>query len=136
MPTNRRPTDLTRRALRWLPAIAWAAVIFSASAVPGSQIPGRFGNVAHVGEYLIFGVLLFVAMRADRLPLRAAVLALLIASAYGVSDEFHQAFVPMRTPDVADWGRDTLGAAMGVSLALLAIRLRAEKGFSAGSKRQ
>jgi VanZ family protein len=45
---------------------------------------------------------------------RAALIALLIASAYAVTDEYHQSFVPMRTPDPADWALDTLGALAGV----------------------
>jgi VanZ family protein len=42
------------------------------------------------------------------------VIALLIASAYAVTDEYHQSFVPMRVPDPADWALDTLGALAGV----------------------
>ena len=46
---------------------------------------------------------------------------------YGVTDEFHQHFVPMRTPDVADWGMDTIGATTGalISLAATLLSLRA-----------
>ncbi|MCX6954305.1 MAG: VanZ family protein [Verrucomicrobia bacterium] len=46
---------------------------------------------------------------------RAGLWAVLAASAYGVSDEFHQSFVPGRSVEVADWMADTLGAALAVS---------------------
>jgi VanZ family protein len=36
-----------------------------------------------------------------------------LASAYGITDELHQAFVPLRMPDPMDWLVDTVGAAVG-----------------------
>jgi VanZ family protein len=48
--------------------------------------------------------------------------SLVLSSLYGVSDEFHQSFVPGRTPDVHDWMADTWGAAMAI-LVLLATAL-------------
>jgi VanZ family protein len=44
---------------------------------------------------------------------RACVLAVLLTSIYGASDEYHQWFVPMRTSDLRDWVADTTGAAIG-----------------------
>jgi hypothetical protein len=43
-------------------------------------------------------------------------LAVLIVSAFGVTDEWHQSFVPGRSCDVFDWLADTLGAALAVTL--------------------
>jgi VanZ family protein len=37
------------------------------------------------------------------------------ASAYGVSDEFHQSFVAGRDSEVLDWVADTVGAAVGAA---------------------
>jgi VanZ family protein len=97
----------------WGAVALWAGVIFRFSALPGSQIPGRFSEIGHFGEYAIFGGLLYLALRIDLDRGAATAVALIVASAYGVSDEFHQHFVVMRTPDVADWGMDTLGATTG-----------------------
>jgi len=72
------------RLVRWSGALAWAAVIFSMSALPGSNVPGRFGPLAHFAEYAIFAALLYLALRVDMSRTRAAVLALFIASAYAV----------------------------------------------------
>jgi VanZ family protein len=44
--------------------------------------------------------------------------AVLLSGLYGVTDEFHQAFVPGRGAAALDVGIDTLGAALGVWLAL------------------
>jgi hypothetical protein len=43
-------------------------------------------------------------------------LAVLIVSAFGVTDEWHQSFVPGRDCDVFDWLADTAGAALAVTL--------------------
>jgi VanZ family protein len=67
---------------------------------------------AHLGEYFIFGVLLFRAMREprQRWQWRWAFLAILIAALYASSDEIHQIFVPSRGASVWDALLDTCGA--------------------------
>jgi VanZ family protein len=42
--------------------------------------------------------------------LRIVLLTIVCATAYGVSDEFHQRFVPGRTADVRDVAADAIGA--------------------------
>jgi VanZ family protein len=66
----------------------------------------------HVGEYFIFGVLLFRAIRAPGRgwDLRWAFRAILIAALYASSDEIHQIFVPSRGASIWDALLDT-GAA-------------------------
>jgi VanZ family protein len=62
----------------------------------------------------VLGLLLYRALRGERVPLwPAIVLAALLTSTYGASDEWHQAFVPRRTSDVADWLADTIGGGTG-----------------------
>lgn len=139
--------------LSWMLVVLWAAVIFLMSAHTGSDFDGTgplaaikrwlvglvapvFGpetdivNVAaHFTEYLIFGVLLFAAVRRTwpRAPLgRLALVAVAVASLYAVTDEFHQAFVPGRLCDPADWLTDTLGATLGASVSG-AVMLRMRK---------
>ena len=82
-------------------------------AVPGLQESSSLG---HFCEYTVLGVLLANALRF-RLPLlQACLLAVLCASAYGVTDEFHQLFVPGRACDAADWAVDTVGASLGAAV--------------------
>lgn len=114
--SNSRPG----RAAALAAAGLWAAVIFGFSAMPGSDVPGRFGPLAHFVEYAILSALLRLSM-----PPRCAggtILAICAASAYGVTDELHQAFVPGRIPDHADWLLDTAGAALGALSAALVVR--------------
>jgi VanZ family protein len=99
---------VTRRLLAWLPAVAWAAVIFSLSAqsrLPGPSFSG-FDKIAHFGAYGILGIFLCFGAERSRLPL---LVAAAIGMAYGASDEIHQMFVPGRSPDVLDWCADAAG---------------------------
>ena len=78
--------------------------------------PVDVSPVGHFCEYLAFGMALANALR-HHIPLRrAAVLAMVLASAYGISDEIHQLFVPQRSCDPADWAVDTIAAIIGSAL--------------------
>jgi hypothetical protein len=51
-----------------------------------------------------------------------AMRAFLFTSAYGIFDEFHQYFVPGRTPDPFDWMADCAGALAALFFCLLLFR--------------
>lgn len=116
-----------RRLRAWLPAAAWAGVIFylsSRSRVPGPDVAG-FDKVAHFCAYALLMWLLAHATEHSRLPLALAVVLGLL---YGVSDEIHQMFVPGRSPDVLDWFADAAGIAAAT---LVYVRRRAAAGTGA-----
>ncbi len=83
-----------------------------------SQLFGYEYEVAsvlgHFCEYAVLGALLVNALHWHISLQYACVFAVVIASMYGVSDEFHQWFVPGRTSDPVDWLVDTGAAALGV----------------------
>lgn len=106
---------LPRTLLSWLPALAWAGVIFALSAQRGSRLPGGWSVEAHFAVYAVLGALVWFALGGPSTGVRGIVLAIVIASLYGITDEFHQSFVPQRTPDPLDWLTDTVGAAVGVA---------------------
>jgi len=99
-------------------------VQFAFSAMPGSAVPGRFAWLGHFLTYAVLGALVWVALYPRKHAHTALAVAVLVSSAYGVSDEIHQAFVPGRTPDVVDWGVDTLGALVGATVVWLATRTK------------
>ncbi|MCB7036715.1 VanZ family protein [Eggerthella sinensis] len=70
-------------------------------------------SIAHFCEYTVFGALLANALRCHMPLRRACLVAIACASLYGVSDEFHQLFVPGRMCDPVDWMVDTAGATLG-----------------------
>ena len=100
----------------WIPVILWAAVIFMLSSVPdlGTGL-GTWDfvlrKIAHTAEYALLGALLYRAVRH-------APAALLVASAYAATDEFHQTFISGRHGSPLDWLIDTAGAAIGVAIAV------------------
>jgi VanZ family protein len=110
-----------KKLLHWLPAILWATVIFALSAQSAlPKVGPQFPNVDKLHHLTAYGVLgalvIFPLRRAHNHPVtKAALLALLIASAYGATDEFHQRFVPNRSCDVWDWTADTIGASLAVA---------------------
>ena len=78
---------------------------------PGLQLSG--------GEYAVLGFLCaHAALRTwpDRAPLRTLALSAFLATAWGLSDELHQAFVPGRSAEVADLVADAIGALAGAGL--------------------
>jgi VanZ family protein len=87
---------------------------------------------AHVGEYFVFGVLLFHAIKTPRRgwELRWAFLAILIAALYASSDEIHQIFVPSRGAAIWDALLDTGGA----SVAQLAAWIVNRRGQPSGDE--
>jgi VanZ family protein len=114
--------------LRWGPAIAVMAVIFVLSAQPGLRVsndPGvdmPFRHAAHVAVYALLSLFLVRGIcwqRGDRPRPRDLLLAVALATLYGVSDEIHQTFVPDRTGHAVDVGWDLLGASIGAILARL-----------------
>ncbi len=122
----------TPSLLRWLPALAWMGVIFYLSARPDLPSPPEpwldmlLEKAGHAAVYGVLAWLYLYALRGDRPATdRLRLLSLALAAAYGLSDEFHQAFVPGRDPSVADLLTDVVGAALALALERRAARLPA-----------
>lgn len=133
----------------WLPAIAWAGLIFVMSTdtfssrhtasffepilrwLRPSLTPSQFEIIhhfirkcAHFAEYFVFCVLLYRAVRGGRTGWRWTwgITALLIAAGYSVSDEIHQAFVASRGASAYDSLLDSVGAFVALSVIWLWFR--------------
>ena len=111
-------------ALRWGPAVLWAAMIFGLSSM--SSLPPPPGGLTDKhAHFVTYGVLaaLVVWGLTDRAPARTtwatAAAAVALAALYGASDEWHQSFVPGREVSALDLAADTAGAAIA------AVALRA-----------
>jgi VanZ family protein len=80
--------------------------------------PGGFSFYdIHVAAYAGLGALTAraTAKGVHNVSWRAVLLAIVIATLYGVSDEYHQRFVPGRSFDVLDMVADTIGSVIGAS---------------------
>ena len=103
------------RRLSLLLALGWMAYIFYLSSQHTLDIPSLFeyqDKVMHFTAYGVLGIFLLGAtlLQPGGYTTAQVALATVIASLYGISDEFHQSFVPGRDPDVLDWLADTSGA--------------------------
>ncbi len=106
--------------------VLWATGIFIVSSIPGNGLPPNMGyltNIGHFAEYLVLAVLIALALHTkERALWKVTLAAIIIASLYGASDEFHQLFVEGRYADVFDWLTDTAGAVVGAAVAVFTIR--------------
>jgi len=161
-PTIRWNNPGFSRLRAWLLVLLWAAVIFGFSTdtfssdhtqtvvveilqvlLPHAPAPTLLTlhdfvrKCAHFGNYFVFGLLLF---RAIRMPekgwaWRWALLAVLIAALYASSDEIHQMFVPSREASIWDALLDTGSAAVAQWVAWLATRHQSSPGVEEVSPR-
>jgi len=90
------------------PVLAYAGLIFWLSSV--SRFPDMFpaftgfDKLAHFGEYYLLGCLLcrwLLAEKSRTANQYAVLFTILIGTLYGISDEWHQSFVPGR--DASFW---------------------------------
>ena len=80
-------------------------------------------KAAHMTEYAILSVLLYVWISRWRMPrVRRVCLAAALAILYACSDEFHQLFVAGRSGRVNDVLIDSAGAVLGLALFLFINR--------------
>lgn len=140
---------------RWGPALAWAFVIwtfstglFTAENTASIIIPllhWLFPHASnstlyhlhhftrkcgHFFEYFVFSLLLLRAIRGEQRGARLAWALAAIALVFGWAalDEFHQSFVPGRTPAFRDVLLDTAGGSVAQAIAaLLTLERKEEK---------
>ncbi len=124
---------LKRLAVDWLPVLAWVAVILyigSSRAIPlsdeGDFLRFLVRKGIHVGEYAIFGFLLYRALKAPghAFSWRRVILVLLVALALAGFDEWRQSLTPMRSGRITDVGIDIVGSGVGFVLARIRARIR------------
>jgi VanZ family protein len=117
------------RNLFLLCTLGWAGLIFYLSHLPGASIPPLIFGMDKVVHAMVFGILGFFvmgamkAMESDKRVFQPW-LAVVLVIAYGVLDEFHQHFVPGRTPDILDVMADTVGGMLGVWISYRVIKSR------------
>ncbi|HEX9594323.1 MAG TPA: VanZ family protein [bacterium] len=113
------------RTSRWLVVAVYAGMIFWLSHQTDLSVPAPVvlnDKICHGVEYAGFTTTLAMALAAGGSPLvltRAASLAILC----GLSDEYHQRFVPGRDSDLADVAADAVGTG-SACLALAVYRRR------------
>jgi len=117
LPSSAPPLSVRCIVVYWLPVVAYLGLIFYLSSLPqlATEISLFSGadKFIHLGEYALLSWLLSRALRsASPFSRQAAVIAILFATLYGISDEFHQAFVPGRSAEFLDVVADCGGAVL------------------------
>ncbi|HEY6362444.1 MAG TPA: VanZ family protein [Vicinamibacterales bacterium] len=90
------------------------AAIFFVSSLSDPPLPGGASDKsAHLIAYTVLGLTAVRAVAGGlprRITVRMAAMAIAITVGHGMSDEFHQRFVPGRSADLADLAADATGA--------------------------
>jgi len=109
---------------RWLPALLWLGLIFTATSIPNADVPSVPGGdkAAHAIMYGVLGALV-----ASALGDRPRLWSWLIGAWAGIAaiaalDEWHQLFIPGRSASAGDWVADTAG--VGIALLVFGVALR------------
>jgi len=103
----------------WLPVLACMGVIFYASSLPGSKIPSLFFFQDIAFHFCIYLALAYFFARAIENTYPNIVLgkvlffSVVFGIIYGLLDELHQAFVPLRTVSGLDLSIDAIGSFFG-----------------------
>ena len=109
-----------RRVLAWLPAIAWAGLIFALSAQPNLRFVPDAGldffvrKLGHMGVFGILALLSWQALAGTTAWRRPWAWAFALAVLYAASDELHQGFVAGRHLSVLDVAIDAAGALLAL----------------------
>lgn len=106
----------------WRFAVLYMALIFVVSSIEVEVPAVRYFPLRdkgiHFVEYAVLGALC-AAAAARSWPAatawRTGAFAVFVAALWGLSDEIHQAMVPGRSAELADWIADACGAVAGVA---------------------
>ena len=120
-------TEYYIKALDTVLLILYCTFIYWLSDQPSLPTPMLFSHqdkLFHAGAYFVMAGFALRIFRYHTVSLPKLVInSLIFCSLYGMSDEWHQSFVPGRMSDVADWAADTVGAMLFLGLYYL-YRLR------------
>ena len=116
VPADDAPASPTKKRMnfQWLWPVVVAVLVVSASGrshVAGPDVVG----IDKVTHFAVYGLLATLICRLGKGP-RGWFGAAFVASFFGITDEWHQSFVPGRSVEFADWVADTLGALLAVTL--------------------
>ena len=109
----------SRQLLAWSAVVSYCGLIYYLSNQPNPRLPQVIPSsdkLLHVAAYVVLGWLWTVALRETWVGCtsRAALLsALIFTLGYGLSDEWHQSFVPGRLSSAADVVADMIGGGLG-----------------------
>ena len=125
---------------RYVPMTLVMGTIFFLSNQPGDTLTlpdvPNIDKVLHAGIYGLLALTTLFAVGKKRTlarPYQVGFLVIVFCFLYGISDEYHQSFIPGRTPSIWDICADTTGAFLMVVL-WLRFFLQNDKRRAIGSR--
>lgn len=109
---------------RWWPPILWMAFVLVMTSWPQldlSPLSNGGDKVAHFGAYAVMGLLTRRALGTSTGPVRPVLVVVATIAVLGLLDELHQAWIPGRSTELADWIADTSGGLVGSLVAPLLL---------------
>lgn len=131
--------DVFSQRFWWVLVILWCLIIFGLTASPSSTAENTgvvlkqathaptkqlkplniiIRKTAHITLFGVLALLLFKATKYNTL------LAFSLATIYGASDEWHQMFVPNRTPSLSDVAIDSTGVLLTLAIVSLWLHFK------------
>jgi len=109
---------VTKRESRifWILTVSYMGLIFFLSSLQGfrlPELPENSDKFIHTVAYMPLGFLFYMSLIKSGFGRYGFALAMLLTVLYGVTDEFHQAFVPGRYATIGDVMADSIGALFG-----------------------
>src|SRR3972149_3794674 len=119
---------MKRFILLWGPVFLFAMFIFIMSSISSTERNDPFTHFDKVAHFLVYGDFALLIFRGFTRTtgsnnfLLIAILTVILTVAYGLSDEFHQSFVPARDSDVKDIAADGIGAMAAMTIVYIRRR--------------
>lgn len=108
-------TDAKKAIILWLITIGYMSIIFYLSSrnfnLP--ELPSNSDKIAHVCLYFPLAFLFYLSLNRSGIKRYVFFATVILAVFYGVTDEFHQSFVPGRDSSIGDVFADFAGALLG-----------------------
>ncbi|MFP4559267.1 MAG: VanZ family protein [Archaeoglobaceae archaeon] len=98
---------------------------------PATKYPDKF---LHVAIYGIFGILLHASFRYRHPVAYSSLLAIVVGFLYGITDEFHQSFVPGRTASLWDLTADIIGLLLAQIVIFIVLIIKKRRNLAESGK--
>jgi hypothetical protein len=109
--------DKRSATIFWFLTLGLMGLIFFLSSIEipeMAKIPKYSDKFIHAFVYALLSLLLCISFFKSGIAANAFLFSVVIAAIYGVTDEYHQLFVPGRYGSIGDLIADFVGAAAGV----------------------
>lgn len=111
-----------KRRISFIVFLLVALEIFWISSIPGVKGGAQLPLVAitwHFSAFFLFAFFFFFLLKGNKkITFSHIITTLIVSLIYAISDEFHQSFVPFRSPSVKDVMIDFIGLSFSLLLAV------------------